>query len=78
VEDLDSSWASRLDWYRRLLAQGASYVAAADRDGRLIGNAVVALDEGPDDTFEVNGGVAEVVTLVVTRDQRSAGWVERY
>jgi GNAT superfamily N-acetyltransferase len=73
VRDLDSSWASRLRWYRRLHAQDASYVTATDRDGRVVGYAMIAVDEGTDDTFEVTGGIAEVVTLIVTRDQRSAG-----
>lgn len=73
VRDPDSSWASRLQWYRRLLAEGAAYVTATDRDGRLIGYAMVAVDNGPDDTFDVRGGLAEVITLVVTRDERSAG-----
>ena len=73
VEDLDSSWANRLRWYRRLLAEGASYVTATDRNGRVIGYAMVAIEHGSDDTFEVKGGTAEVVTLVVTQDWRSAG-----
>jgi ribosomal protein S18 acetylase RimI-like enzyme len=73
VQDLDSSWSRRLGWYRRLLAQGAAYVTAADNGGRLIGYAMVALESGPDDTFDVEGGIAEVVTLVVAADQRSAG-----
>jgi GNAT superfamily N-acetyltransferase len=73
VGDLGASWASRLAWYRRLLAEGASYVTATDRDGRVIGYTMVAVNEGPDDTFDVTGGVAEVVTLVVTHDERSAG-----
>jgi ribosomal protein S18 acetylase RimI-like enzyme len=34
---------------------------------------MVAVEDGPDDTFEVKGGIAEVVTLVVRRAQRSAG-----
>ena len=34
---------------------------------------MVALATGPDDTFEVEGGIAEVVTLIVTREQRSTG-----
>jgi hypothetical protein len=37
VEDLGSSWASRLLWYRQLLANGGSYVTADDRRGRVIG-----------------------------------------
>lgn len=73
VEDLDSSWASRLRWYRRLLTRGASYVTASDDEGRLLGYAMVAFEEGPDDTFEVMGGIAEVVTLIVTRGRRSHG-----
>lgn len=56
-----------------MLAEGAAYVTATDRDGRLIGYAMVAVDNGPDDTFDVRGGLAEVITLVVTRDERSAG-----
>jgi ribosomal protein S18 acetylase RimI-like enzyme len=50
-----------------------SYVTAADHEGQVIGYAMIAVDDGPDDTFEVRGGVAEIVTLVVARDQRSAG-----
>jgi ribosomal protein S18 acetylase RimI-like enzyme len=34
---------------------------------------MVAVEDGPDDTFEVEAGIAEVVTLVVTRDHRSVG-----
>jgi ribosomal protein S18 acetylase RimI-like enzyme len=73
VEDLRTSWKRRERLYRRLLAQGGSYVTAADNEGRLVGYAMVAVEDAPDDTFEVKGGTTEVVTLVVTRDQRSAG-----
>jgi ribosomal protein S18 acetylase RimI-like enzyme len=73
VEDLDASWASRRDWYRRLLAQGARYVTATDSEGRVVGYAMVAVEHGADDTFAVTGGTAEVVTLVVTRERRSSG-----
>ncbi|HUA03751.1 MAG TPA: GNAT family N-acetyltransferase [Solirubrobacteraceae bacterium] len=73
VRDVDSSWASRLRLYRRLLAEGASYLTATDEDGQIIGYAMVAVDEGPDDTFDIRGGTVEVVTLVVTGDQRSGG-----
>jgi ribosomal protein S18 acetylase RimI-like enzyme len=73
VEDPDSSWASRLRWYRRLIAEGGSYVTATDDQGRLIGYTMVAVEKGPDDTFDVAGGIAEVVTLIVSRDRRSAG-----
>lgn len=73
VRDVGSSWKSRLRWYRRLLADGGSYINAVDDEGQLIGYAMVAIEEGPDDTFEVQGGIAEVVSLVVTRRQRSNG-----
>jgi ribosomal protein S18 acetylase RimI-like enzyme len=74
VEDPASSWASRLRWYRRLLAEGGAYVTAEDHRGRVIGYAMVAVEDGPDDTFEVRGGIAEVVTLIVARDKRSSGF----
>jgi GNAT superfamily N-acetyltransferase len=73
VEDPASSWARRLRWYRQLLAEGGSYVTAEDQRGRAIGYAMVAVESGPDDTFEVTGGIAEVVTLIVARDRRSSG-----
>jgi ribosomal protein S18 acetylase RimI-like enzyme len=73
VQDLNASWERRLRWYRRLVAHGGSYVTAADDEGRLLGYAMVGIAEGPDDTFDVEGGIAEVVSLVVTRDQRSTG-----
>jgi ribosomal protein S18 acetylase RimI-like enzyme len=72
VRDAESSWKSRLRWYRRLLADGGSYLTAED-GGQLIGYAMVGIEDGPDDTFEVNGGVAEIVSLIVTRGRRSNG-----
>lgn len=73
VEDVNVSWEHRERWYRRLLAGGAAYLIATDHGGRVIGYVMVAVEDGPDDTFEVDGGIAEVVTLVVARDRRSAG-----
>jgi ribosomal protein S18 acetylase RimI-like enzyme len=73
VDDPSSSWASRLRWYRRLLADGGSYVTAEDHRGVVIGYAMVAVQAGPDDTFAVRGGIVEVVTLIVTREHRSSG-----
>jgi ribosomal protein S18 acetylase RimI-like enzyme len=73
VGDLESSWASRLRWYRRLLGDGASYMTATDDDGHLVGYAMVAVEEGRDDTFDIQGGIAEVVTLVVAGEHRSGG-----
>jgi GNAT superfamily N-acetyltransferase len=34
---------------------------------------MVAVVHGPDDIFEVRGGIAAVVTLIVARDKRSSG-----
>jgi ribosomal protein S18 acetylase RimI-like enzyme len=73
VADVDSSWAKRLEWYRRLVAAGGRYLTATDDEGRLIGYAMVGVEPGPDDTFDVKGGIAEVVTLVVRRGWRSGG-----
>jgi len=39
----------------------------------VIGYTMVAVADGPDDTFEVTGGIAEVVTLIVAREKRSSG-----
>jgi ribosomal protein S18 acetylase RimI-like enzyme len=73
VQDVDVSWTRRLDWYRRLVTSGASYVTATDDHGRLIGYAMLAVEDGPDDTFDVEVGTAELITLVVARDRRSTG-----
>jgi GNAT superfamily N-acetyltransferase len=73
VDDPELSWARRLQWYRRLVADGASYITATDKRGRLIGYAMVVREAGLDDTFDVTGGIAEVVTLVVTGGHRSLG-----
>jgi ribosomal protein S18 acetylase RimI-like enzyme len=73
VDDLELSWARRREWYSRLLANGACFVTATDAADRLVGYAMVAFENGPDDTFAVSGGTVEVVTLVVTADQRSTG-----
>jgi GNAT superfamily N-acetyltransferase len=56
-----------------LLAAGGVYLTAVDDRGRLIGYVMIGVEDGPDDTFDVRGGVAEVVTLVVTRGLRSTG-----
>ena len=73
VADVDFSWASRLEWHRRVVAEGGRYLTATDDDGRLIGYAMISVEPGPDDTFDITGGIAEVVTLVVSRGRRSAG-----
>jgi ribosomal protein S18 acetylase RimI-like enzyme len=73
VADFELSWTSRLALYRRLLADGGCYLIASTDGGDTIGYAMVTIDAGPDDTFDVTGGLAEVVTLVVSPDHRSDG-----
>jgi ribosomal protein S18 acetylase RimI-like enzyme len=73
IDDPSASWDSRRDWYRRLLERGARYLTAREEDGRVIGYAMVTIEPGPDDTFGSSGGIAELVTLVVSSDRRSAG-----
>ncbi len=73
VRDPELSWQRRSAWYRRLLASGAAYISATDAAGGLVGYAMVVFEEGLDDTFDVSGGVAEVVTLIVTGSERSGG-----
>ena len=48
-------------------------MTAEDHRGHVIGYAMVAVEDGPDDTFDVRGGIAEVVTLIVAHDKRSSG-----
>jgi GNAT superfamily N-acetyltransferase len=72
VEDPDASWQRRRSWYQQLLGEGAAYIIALD-DEQMIGYAMITLTPGPDDTFESRGGIAEVVTLVVTRRRRGTG-----
>lgn len=48
-------------------------MTAENHRGRVIGYAMVATEDGPDDTFQVRGGIAEVATLIVARSNRSSG-----
>ena len=65
VHDPAVSWTRRLRWYRPLLADGAAYLTATDDEGPLVGYAMIA--------FDSTGGIAEVVTLIVTCGHRSLG-----
>jgi hypothetical protein len=64
VHDAVASWVRRRVWYERLLADGGTYFVARD-NGRLVGYAFALLTPGTDDTFDVRGGIIEVVSLVV-------------
>lgn len=73
VGDLAFSWARRLELYRGVLAGGGAYLTAYDAADSLVGYAMLDFTPGADDTFVVEGGIAEVVTLVVAPSRRSGG-----
>ncbi len=73
VQDIDASWRSRLRLYEGLLEQGAFYFVARDAHQTPVGYAFCGVTVGDDDTFLVQGGIAELVTLVVARDLRGKG-----
>jgi ribosomal protein S18 acetylase RimI-like enzyme len=73
VDDLEASWARRLSWYRRLLADDAFYLIASGDHDQPVGYAMVAVETEPDDTFRSDSGIAELVTLVVAEGARSRG-----
>ncbi len=70
--DIVQAWDLRRAWYLRVLRDGGVIVKArADSD--LVGYAVASCEEGPDDTFDVGSGVAEIISLMVARDARGEG-----
>jgi GNAT superfamily N-acetyltransferase len=73
VADADTSWIRRRRWYERLLSEDGVMFLAADDDGTYVGYALAAPTAGADDTFEVKGGIVEIVSLVVTNSQRGNG-----
>ena len=73
VADVDTSWIRRRRWYERLLSEDGVVFIAAEIDGRCVGYALAVPTAGEDDTFEVKGGIVEIVSLVVTSSQRGTG-----
>jgi ribosomal protein S18 acetylase RimI-like enzyme len=73
VADLEASWRERRSWYERLLGEGGSYFLARRPGGPAIGYALVQIVLGRDDTFEVTGGICELVSLVVIPEERGSG-----
>ena len=71
--DRDDSWPARRRLYRQVLADPDAFVVLASRDGSPIGYALVALHEGPDDTWPTGDRFAEVETLVVIESERGQG-----
>jgi ribosomal protein S18 acetylase RimI-like enzyme len=72
VHDAQLSWERRRNWYRDLLADGGAYFVARDDEAPL-GYAMTQTALGLDDTFEVRGGIVEIITLVVAESLRSRG-----
>ena len=74
VTDPIVSWERRRRWYERVLTDGgACFTARLGGDGAIVGYAVVLIERGLDDTFESVGGMAELLTLVVTDGRRGEG-----
>jgi ribosomal protein S18 acetylase RimI-like enzyme len=72
VQDPQRSWERRQHWYRELLLTSGAYFVARE-DEEAIGYAMTQRMLGPDDTFEVRGGIVEIVTLVVAESVRARG-----
>jgi GNAT superfamily N-acetyltransferase len=72
VLDVHQSWEERRRWYGELLASGGAYFVARE-DDTAVGYAMTQATLGADDTFEVRGGIIEIITLVVAEAMRSRG-----
>ena len=72
----DASWAARRELYREFFA-GGGFAALAERDGELIGYAMVAIKSSAetelDDTWVSAPRVAEIETMSVLPAARGAG-----
>jgi ribosomal protein S18 acetylase RimI-like enzyme len=71
--DDEASWAARRAMYAAGLADGDHDVLVAREGGRLLGYAVLRYAPGPDDTFLMPAGHAELVTLTVLPSERGRG-----
>ena len=71
--DRRDSWPARRRLYHQVLADPDAFVVLAHRSESLVGYALVALHEGPDDTWPTGDRMAEVETLVVAEPERGHG-----
>jgi ribosomal protein S18 acetylase RimI-like enzyme len=74
--DDEPSWSIRSANYREWLAEDDSFLLLARDGGELLGYAVIRVMPGPAgerDAWEVPDTVAELMTLVVSEDNRGAG-----
>ena len=72
VRSHEDSWPRRRAQYRGWLSVPGSFVLVARRGDRLLGYAVVAIEEG-DETFATGDRQAEICTLVVVPGERDHG-----
>jgi ribosomal protein S18 acetylase RimI-like enzyme len=72
VSDLEQSWQWRRAWYEQLISDHGSFFIACDA-GPALGYAMTYTTVGPDDTFAVEGGTVEIVSLVVAASRRGSG-----
>jgi ribosomal protein S18 acetylase RimI-like enzyme len=72
VRSLDHSWKRREAQYRAWLSREGHTLLVAEREDRLIGYAMLALDEGPA-TWDVGDTTAEIETLSVLESERGRG-----
>jgi ribosomal protein S18 acetylase RimI-like enzyme len=68
----DESWVRRRAFYERLLAKPDSFFLVAERDGRLVGYAAVAVG-GTEASLEVGGLVGSLESLSVLPEERGQG-----
>jgi ribosomal protein S18 acetylase RimI-like enzyme len=74
--DDETSWQARSSSYREWLADPRSFLLLARSGQRLVGYAVVrVMESGPEltDSWRVPDVVAEIETMLVSRDARGAG-----
>jgi ribosomal protein S18 acetylase RimI-like enzyme len=69
----DRSWARRRAFYERVLNDPEAFVLVAVLDGHDVGYAIVALHNGPSETWVTGNRIAEVETLSVLPDVRRRG-----
>jgi ribosomal protein S18 acetylase RimI-like enzyme len=72
VRPVEDSWERRRGQYREWLSREGYVLLVAERDDRLIGYAMVSLDEGPA-TWDVGRTTAEIETLAVLESERRSG-----
>jgi ribosomal protein S18 acetylase RimI-like enzyme len=75
--DDQTSWSRRREVYHHCLASPDAFLLLAERDDRLVGYAMVAVEPGGarlwNDAWQVGERVAELETIVVVPEERDRG-----